>query len=250
MVVERYGVSELTVWKWRKRDTVHDRCRTAHRRLWNVAFFAGSAATALSQGFMLGMYIMGLDWSAGTVAFAGLTAVFVTVGYSFIGATWLIFKAEGALQRKAIGWAKGGVWGLVGGIAAISLASPLASARIFEKWFSFPEIVLLAPFPLMFVALSALVLWALRRLPAAGDAYCWFPFLATVVLFVLAFAGLAYSFYPYVVPERLTIYEAAAAPESLIIILVGALVVLPMIVGYTLLSYTVFRGKATDLTYG
>ena len=66
---------------------------------------------------------------------------------------------------------------------------------------------------------------------------------------VLAFGGLAYSFYPYVVPEQMTIYQAAAAPEALIIILVGALIVLPVIIAYSVLAYTVFRGKATELTY-
>jgi cytochrome d ubiquinol oxidase subunit II len=67
----------------------------------------------------------------------------------------------------------------------------------------------------------------------------------TIALFVMGFAGMAYSFYPYVVPEQLTIYEAASAPESLFIILIGTCFVLPMILGYTALAYTVFRGKAT-----
>jgi len=94
------------------------------------------------------------------------------------------------------------------------------------------------------------LLWAaLRRLPTADDSFAWFPFAATISLFVLAFFGMAYSFYPYVVPEKLTIYEAASAPESLFIILLGTMVVLPMILGYTALAYTVFRGKATELRY-
>ncbi|MEO9574775.1 MAG: cytochrome d ubiquinol oxidase subunit II [Lentilitoribacter sp.] len=61
--------------------------------------------------------------------------------------------------------------------------------------------------------------------------------------------GLAYSFYPYVVPEKLTIYEAASAPESLFLILVGTVFVLPMIGGYTALAYWVFKGKAVELRY-
>jgi cytochrome d ubiquinol oxidase subunit II len=86
-------------------------------------------------------------------------------------------------------------------------------------------------------------------MPDAGDRWTWVPFVTSIGLFTLAFAGLAYSFYPYVVPERMTLYEAAAAPESLLIILVGALFVLPVIAGYTILAYTVFRGKATELRY-
>lgn len=216
---------------------------------WNLAFYIGSLITSLSQGFMLGLYIMGLEPSWATFAFGLLTAVFLTVGYSFIGATWLIMKTEGALQQKAVGWAKGGIWGLILGIAAISVTSPLVSPRIFDKWFGFPEIVLLAPLPIMSGALVALLWLALRRLPTRDDSFAWFPFVASVTLFVLAFFGLAYSFYPYVVPEQLTIYEAASAPESLIIILAGTIFVLPTILGYTALSYVIFRGKATELSY-
>jgi cytochrome bd ubiquinol oxidase subunit II len=204
---------------------------------------------AQSQGFMLGLYIMGLTWTLPHVAFACLTAVFLTVGYSFIGATWLILKTEGALQRKAVEWARGGIWGLILGIGAISAASPLVSPRIFEKWFSFPEMLWLSPLPILS---AALILWlwrALRSLPAPDDKGAMGPFVASIALFTLAFAGLAYSYYPFVVPESLTIYEAASAPESLIIILVGVCFVLPTILAYTALAYMVFRGKATDLRY-
>ncbi|PWR03653.1 cytochrome BD ubiquinol oxidase subunit II [Meridianimarinicoccus roseus] len=217
--------------------------------MWNHAFFAGSFLTAFSQGVMLGLYIMGLQITAATLAFSVLTGVFLTVAYSFIAAVWLIGKAEGDLQRKAVGWARGGLWGAGLGMAAVSAASPMVSARIWDKWFNWPEVILLAPLPLGSVAL-VIGLWRLLgRLPAPQDRWCWLPFTGAVGLFVLAFGGLAYSFYPYVVPERLTVFEAAAAPESLFIILIGALVVLPVIIAYSVLAYTVFRGKATDLRY-
>ena len=220
-----------------------------HKRPWDLAFWSGSLMTALAQGFMLGMYIMGLGWSWATVAFSALTAGALAVAYSFIGAGWVILKTDGALQKKAVGWAKGGIWGVVLGMGAVSIATPLVSARIFDKWFRFPEIVTLAPLPLMSALLVALLWLALRRLPTANDSFAWFPFVGAVVLMVLGFFGMAYSFYPYIVPERLTIREAAAAPESLAIILVGTLVVLPMILGYTVLAYVIFRGKATKLSY-
>jgi len=216
---------------------------------WNFAFFSGSLMTSLSQGFMLGMYIMGLDYTWWHVAFALVTAVFLTVGYSFIGAAWLIIKTQGALQDKAVEWAQGGVWGLLLGVGAISVASPLVSDRIFDKWFSFPEILLLAPLPIGSAILLAILWVSLRRLPTDDDSYAWVPFACATGLFVLAFFGMAYSFYPFVVPEKLTIYETASAPESLVIILVGALIVMPIIAAYTALAYIVFRGKATDLRY-
>ena len=222
---------------------------TPYKATWNWLFFAGSLMTALAQGFMLGKYVMGLESTPGTWIFAMITAVFLTVAYSFIGACWLILKTEYTLQSKAVDWARGGIWGLVLGLGAVSLASPLVSTRIFDKWFTFPEIILLAPMPI----LSGLLVWllwrSLQRLPNATDTGARMPFLYAIGLFVLAFGGLAYSFYPYVVPDKLTIYEAASAPESLFIILIGTVFVLPMIAGYTALAYTIFKGKAAELRY-
>jgi len=220
-----------------------------YKRAWNNAFFAGSLMTSLSQGFMLGMYVMGLEWTLPHVGFALLTAVFLTVGYSFIGATWVIHKTEKVLQLKAIDWAKGGIWGLVLGIGAISAATPLVSDRIFDKWFSWPEALWLSPLPILSGMLVVSLWIMLRRMPFASDGFSWLPFAAATALWTMAFGGMAYSFYPYVVPEKLTIYEAASAPESLFIILLGTLVVLPTILAYTVLSYAIFRGKATELRY-
>jgi cytochrome d ubiquinol oxidase subunit II len=216
---------------------------------WNAAFFIGSLMASMSQGFMLGMYVMGLTWTWAHVGFATLTAIFLTIGYSFIGAAWLIAKTEGALQIHAVRWAKGGIWGLILGIGAVSMATPFVSTRIFDKWFSFPSALYLSPLPIISMALVAYIWWELRRLPRVGDRRAWGPFCAAAALFICAFVGMAYSFYPYVVPEKLTIYESASAPESLFIILIGTLWVLPAILGYTILSYYIFRGKASDLRY-
>ncbi|MDE3080725.1 MAG: cytochrome d ubiquinol oxidase subunit II [Paracoccaceae bacterium] len=220
-----------------------------HKRLWNRLFFAGSLATALAQGWMLGLYVMGLEKSWATQAFAALTAVFLAVGYSFIGAAWLIHKTEGALQRKAVLWARQGLWGVILGIAAVSIATPFVSPRIFGKWFAFPEVIYLAPLPIVSAALVAALWVMLRRMPFPGDRRSWLPFVTASAIFALAYLGMAYSFYPYVVPEKLTIYEAAAAPQSLFIILIGACFVVPVILAYSVLAYVIFRGKATPLSY-
>ncbi len=221
----------------------------ARKSTWNLAFFAGSLMTALAQGFMLGLYIMGLEYTLAHVAFAVLTALCVVAGYAFIGATWLILKTEEGLQTKAVGWARQGLAGAAGGLALVSIVTPLVSARIFEKWFSIPEFSLLAPLPLMSAGLLVVLWIALHRLPARTHDWDWVPFAAATILFAIAFSGLAYSFYPYIVPERMTIYEAASAPESLIIILAGTLFVMPVILGYSALAYYIFRGKAQDLRY-
>jgi cytochrome d ubiquinol oxidase subunit II len=220
-----------------------------HKKPWDVAFWAGSLMTALSQGFMLGMYVMGLEWTWAKVGFATLTAGALAVAYSFIGAGWVILKTDGALQRKAVDWAKGGIWGIVLGMGAVSAATPLVSQRIFDKWFSFPEVALLAPLPLLSGGLVVALWYVLRRLPMDGDRLAWFPFVGATALMVLGFCGMAYSFYPYIVPEQMTIWEAASSTEALSIILVGTLFVLPVILGYTVLAYFIFRGKATKLSY-
>jgi cytochrome d ubiquinol oxidase subunit II len=220
-----------------------------HKPWWDRAFWIGSTMTGLSQGFMLGMYVMGLDWTLWHVAFALVSAVFLTVAYSFIGAAWTILKTDGALQRKAVDWCRGGIWGLVLGMGAVSLATPLVSPRIWDKWFSWPEMALLSPLPVL-SGLLILMLWrVLRTLPRAGDRRAWAPFAIATALMVLGFAGMAYSFYPYIVPEKLTIVDAASAPEALWIILIGTSVVLPTIIAYSAFAYTVFRGKATALRY-
>jgi cytochrome bd ubiquinol oxidase subunit II len=114
----------------------------------------------------------------------------------------VIFKTDGVLQRKAVRWAQGGIWGVVIGMGAVSAATPLVSARIFDKWFRFPEIVTLAPLPLMAGALVALLWIALKRLPDAGGSFRVVPFAGATALMVLGFSGMAYSFYPYIVPEK------------------------------------------------
>lgn len=216
---------------------------------WNMAFFAGSLLTALAQGYMLGSYIMGFDDSLLATLFSILTALAVASGYCLIGACWLIMKCEGGLQEKAIRWAKYYLLNTVIGLLLISLTTPLVSDRIFEKWFSLPEILWLAPVPILTGVLIAFLYRFLRKMPFANDRYCWVPLVSTAGIYVLSFIGLAYSFFPYIIPEKMTIVEAASAPESLMIMLVGALIVLPILIGYTVLAYVIFHGKAKDLSY-
>ena len=178
-----------------------------------------------------------------------MTGLCLVAGYALIGSSWLILKTDGALQRRAVRWARTALWGAGVGVVAVSVGSPLVSDRIFDNWFSFPEVVLLAPLPVMTAVLFLVLHVALKHLPDSRDRWSWLPFAGTIGIFALCFNGLAYSFYPYVVPERLTIWEAASAPESLMLILIGTLFVLPTIIAYSAFAYYVFRGKATDLRY-
>jgi len=219
------------------------------KALWDRIFIAGSLLTALSQGFMLGVYIVGFEWTVINASFGILCGVCLAAGYAFIGACWLIAKTEHGLQAKAIRWARIFVWITAIGLGAVSLATPFVSTRIFEKWFSLPNFLFLLPIP---VAAGAIIIGLellLRRMPLPGDRLDWLPFAGAAGLFLLGFAGLAYSFYPFVVLDRMTIWEAASAPESLAFILVGVIVVLPCILAYTVYAYSVFWGKVRELSY-
>jgi cytochrome d ubiquinol oxidase subunit II len=219
------------------------------KRWWDRGFFVGSLTAALAQGYMLGLYVTGFAGGLWIQAFALLTALCLAAAYAFIGAAWLVMKMEGELHAKAVRWARLTLGAIIVGIAAVSIATPLASPRIFAKWFTFPEIIALAPIPLM-TGVIILSLWMfLQRMPRADHQLDFVPFVGAVLIYVLGFAGLAYSFYPFVVPDQLTVWQAASAPESLMLIFVGTCVVLPVIIGYTVLSYYVFRGKATELRY-
>jgi cytochrome d ubiquinol oxidase subunit II len=219
------------------------------QNLWDRVFVAGSLLTALTQGYMLGKYVLGFEDSLEAHLFGALTGLCLVAGYAFIGATWLILKTEGALHARAVKAAKLTLYFAALGMAAISVVTPLVSERIFARWFSFPNIILLAPIPLMTGAVFLGLLVFLNRMPRADHRLDIVPFIAALLLFTLAFVGLGYSFFPYVVPEKMTIWQAAAAPESLMIILVGALFVLPVIIGYSAFAYWVFRGKASVLRY-
>lgn len=219
------------------------------KRLWDRAFFLGSLVATLSQGAMLGLYILGLTTGPVSLAFAFLTAICLAVAYSFSGAAWLIVKTEGLLQLKAINWARRSFWGVVAGLLAVSVATPLASPRLWHKWTDMPLVLWLAPLPIVSILVLAWVWRVLDRLPLPGDRQAWAPLAGAFGLIVLGFGGMAYSFYPWVVPDRLTIWDAASATESLRIMLIGVVIVVPVILAYTALSYRIFRGKATGIDY-
>jgi cytochrome d ubiquinol oxidase subunit II len=215
-----------------------------HRELWNWLFWFGSFLASFAQGLMLGRYITGFHSGFGYYLFAMLVGASLCGGYVLLGATWLIFKTEGPLQRKALAWARWGLLWVALGVALVSLATPFASATVQAKWFDFPRTLALMLLPLGTLASGWLVWVTTGRLRRGERERDWIPFAATVAIFALAFAGLAYSLFPYVVMDRMTIWEAASHPSALKFMLVGVVIVLPFLIAYTAFAYRVFRGKA------
>ena len=215
-----------------------------HADLWNRLFWFGSLLASLAQGFMLGRYITGFQPGFAYWFFALLVAGGLCGGYVLLGASWLVLRTEDELQTKARAWARWGLLWVALGVALVSMATPLASASVRTKWFDFPHTLWLMVLP---VASIAAGVWAWRSLrPGAAD---WKPFAGAVVIYVLAFLGLAYSLFPYVVMDRMTIWQAAAHRSALEVVLWGAVVVLPFIAGYTVFAYRVFRGKVRSGLY-
>lgn len=214
-----------------------------HAELWNWLFWAGSFLASFAQGFMLGRYLTAFQAGWGFFFFALLVGAALCGGYVLLGATWLILRTEGELQRKAMAWTRWGLLWVALGVALVSLGTPLVSEIVYARWFDFP-----ATLALMVLPAASLVswLWVWRSLGRSD----WKPFAGAVAIFVLAFLGLAYSIFPYIVLGGLTIWEAAAHPSALTVVLIGAVVVLPFLFGYTVFAYRVFRGKAKAGLYG
>jgi len=213
---------------------------------WEFGFWGGSLIAAIAQGMALGALVQGItvegrayaggnwDW---LTPFSALTALALVVGYATLGATWLILKTEGETLARAQRFAMPLGAGLIALIGAVSLATPFLRAEYLERWFGWPSGAWSAIVPI----LLALAIWQLwTGLRNGGHRR---PFLATVSIFVLSYAGLGVSFYPNLVPPALSIAEAAAPESSLLFLLVGAVVLIPMILAYTAYSYWVFRGK-------
>jgi cytochrome d ubiquinol oxidase subunit II len=216
------------------------------RVVWDIGFAAGSAVAGFTQGVALGALVQGIKIANRTYAggwwdwltpFSILCGIAVVVGYALLGACWLNLKTEGDLQMRARRLALYAGAGTLALIGAVSLWTPFLNPIYFTRWFQWPTLIFSALVPLL-VALCTFGLW--QGLAAGKHLQ---PFLAALGLFVLSFAGLGISFYPYIVPGALTIREAAAPDASLGFLLVGALILVPIILAYTGYAYWVFRGK-------
>jgi len=216
--------------------------------LWNAAFMGGSALAAAAQGWMLARYITGFAEGWAYTAFAAVIALALAAAYALLGAAWLIMKMEGELQALAVRRAKLAWPAVVLGLLLVSLITPMVSPTVAARWFSLPEFIALLPIPLM-TALSLLALRGLLNSHRVLGKLCWAPFALMVVVMLLGFLGLAYSLFPFVIIDRMTVWQAAAASDSLRFILWGAALTVPAILGYTVFAYRVFWGKSGELKY-
>ena len=223
--------------RWRVKGT---------KRWWDAAFTGGSTLAAFAQGVVLGGLVQGIevrdrafaggpwDW---LTPFSLTTGLALVIGYGLLGATWLVYKTHGDLQARANRIARASGIAMVALMGVVSLWTPLLNPAFWTRWMSMPAVLLSLAMPILTLGCA---LWGWRALARGYDLQ---PFLAAIGLFVLSYIGLGVAFYPYIVPTSVTIWQAAAPAESLWFLLVGAVVLVPVILGYTAYAYWVFRGK-------
>lgn len=217
------------------------------RAVWGFAFAAGSIATAFTQGLILGALVEGMPLAGGQYIhdiafawfspFAALTGVAVVFGYALLGATWLILKTEGRVQRIAFDLTRPLMLAVIAFMLLVSAWLPFLDSNLMARWFTWPNFLYLSPVPVLALA-DAVALWVavIQDREVA-------PFVLSLCFFVLGFVGLVVGIWPNIVPPSLTIWQAASPVQSQGFVLVGVAIMVPAVLAYTAYSYRVFRGK-------
>jgi cytochrome d ubiquinol oxidase subunit II len=225
----------------------------AHRERnhWDFAFAVGSLVATLAQGIALGAILQGIHvegrhyaggWWDWLTPFSILTGLALVAGYGLLGATWLVMKTTGALRDHAY---RLSLWLMIAtlvAIGAVSIATPFLEADYWRRWFEWPNILFTAPIP---IAVAAVTLLLMRAIANKRD---YQPFFLSLALFLLSYAGLGVSMWPHIVPQSVTIWQAAAPDGRLYFMIVGVAVLVPIILAYTAWAYWVFRGKVDPNT--
>ncbi len=229
------------------------------RKFWTAAFMTGSLVAALAQGLVLGGFLQGIEVEGRAFAgglfdwltpFSILVSLSLAAGYALLGAAWLILKTEGELQVKARAWSRRLVIGVAVAMCAVSLATLSLDPIITARWgasmtaVDWSRFVYTAPLPL-FTGAAAILCWLWSNSPK----YELRPYLAAIAIFAGGFIGLGVSLFPRIVPFDVTIWQAAAADNALLLLLAGVAILLPVILGYTFYVYWIFRGKASAHGY-
>ncbi len=224
------------------------KARPEKRHIWDKSFIGGSLVATFFQGVALGAFIDGipvvnrqyagggLDWLSPFTVFCGLALI---VAYALLGCTWLIMKTQGDLQQQMHKLGRPLALAVLVLMGIVSLWTPLAHSEIAARWFTLPNLFWFLPVPILVLV----TMFGLFKAIARNAHYT--PFLLTLVLIFLGYSGLGISLWPYIIPPSITIWEAAAPPQSQGFMLVGTLFIIPFILGYTFWSYYVFRGKVT-----
>jgi len=229
------------------------RASAKRKASWDKGFFLGSLLAVFSQGLTLGGILSGvsvkdlhfaggaLDWLN---PFSLMVGVALMPGYALLASCYLIIKTSGPVQERAYRQAKKATWGVIFFMAVVTVWTPIHYPVVMSNWFSAPRIYFVWIFPVLGLACFWALLGSLKARKEVA------PLIWAVGIFLSGYLGLATSFYPYAIPPTVTFREAASQRETLSFLLWGALIVLPVVVGYLIYSYAVFKGKVGEELYG
>jgi cytochrome bd ubiquinol oxidase subunit II len=221
-----------------------------HIRYWDRIFTGASIAVTFVQGVVLATFVAGFDYATvpylvsnnnPITLFSVFVSIALMIGYSLLGSTRLIYKTEGALQMKMFKHAKITGFLVMMAIAVVSLWTPYINPTIFSRWFAHHNWLLIGILPYLCGLAFLVFLYALRR----RDEHL--PFYTAISLFMFSYAGFLICLYPYIVPYKITLWEAAAPSGSLYFMMIGAVIMLPILLLYTAYSYRVFNGKVKNV---
>ncbi|MCM2290942.1 cytochrome d ubiquinol oxidase subunit II [Allorhizobium sp. BGMRC 0089] len=214
--------------------------------VWDVAFAGGSFVATFMQGIALGALVQGIPvanraysggWWDWLTPFSIATGMALVIGYVLLGSTWLVFRTQGALRSRARRFAVISAVLTVLAMGIFSLWTVMLKPLYINRWFGYPNMFFSIIVPLLVLGCAYQIYRGLR------DDRDHLPFVAALGLFVLGYIGIGISFYPYIVPDSVTIQDAAAPDSSLKFLLVGTAFLIPIILLYTGYAYWVFRGK-------
>jgi cytochrome d ubiquinol oxidase subunit II len=224
-----------------------------NKLVWNITFGIGSFLAALGQGFALGSVFEGItvdaaghfagsiwDWFTWRSVIVALTLV---QGYVLIGSTYLILKTTGELQKTHYQTATIATWTTLAGALFITISTPIISEQARSQLFEAPLVYIFGLIPLLGLLFIGLLLRSLNRREENT------PIIYTFLIFSLSFIGLGFVIFPNIIPPSITIYEAAAAPSSLVFMLTFVGFLIPILLAYNIYNYVVFRGKILTDSY-
>ncbi|MCH4243039.1 cytochrome d ubiquinol oxidase subunit II [Acinetobacter gerneri] len=219
---------------------------TRTKYLWDQAFIWGSILSSFFQGVILGAYIQGIETTNGIYSGGGwdwltpfsiFSGIGVVIMYATLGCGWLIMKTDAKLQKQMYKFMPKLLIALLLIFAGVCLYTSMTHPNIADRWFSLPNFLYFSPVPVLVLIFVGLIL------KSCNQKHDNKPFIYTLILVFLAFTGFVISLWPNIIPPSVTIWQAAAPESSLKFTLVGAVILIPIIIAYTFLSYWVFRDK-------